>query len=89
MVAKMLLAILACASVVVAQTGFQPLITHALYNADYAFNDVLQTARIHVVAQTTGFIGFGISPTGQMHQADIYMVGCNAAGEPYGYVSNI
>jgi len=40
-------------------------------------------------AETTGFVGFGISPQGGMTGADIFIAGVDSNGKPYSSVSTL
>jgi len=42
---------------------------------------------IRLWAQTTGYVGFGISPNGGMAGADIFIAGIYSNGTTYSYVS--
>lgn len=68
-----------------------PLISHAILDDNGKFNiswdHSAEFIVFQVVAATTGYIGFGLSPTGSMTGADIFHAGVWDNGTAYHFVS--
>ena len=50
-------------------------------------NDERQDVVIHIIANTAGFVGFGIAPKGVMDGADMFIGGCSTGVANYSGVS--
>ena len=61
---------------------------HERYMLYWSFNNDAQTIRFAVRVRTTGWVGFGISPNGQMPQSDV-VIGWVDNGRSYFDVSLI
>ena len=61
---------------------------HERYTLYWSFNNDAQTIRFAVRVRTTGWVGFGISPNGQMPQSDV-VIGWVDNGRSYFDVNSI
>ena len=59
------------------------------YTMFYSYDTELSILRIAVVVQTTGWIGLGISPNGQMPGSDVVMGWVDRSGEAFLQVSTL
>ncbi len=53
----------------------------------WEFDPETQKIKFELIAETTGFVGFGISSMGSMINADIYIAGVYPNGSSYSFVS--
>ena len=58
------------------------------YTMFYTYDEDLSILRIAVLVQTTGWIGLGISPNGQMPGSDVVMGWVDESGRPFLQVTN-
>ena len=58
------------------------------YTMFYTYDENLSILRIAVLVQTTGWIGLGISPNGQMPGSDVVMGWVDESGRPFLQVTN-
>ena len=59
------------------------------YRMFYSYDEDLNILRIAVLVETTGWIGLGISPNGQMPSSDVVMGWVDQNGEPFLQVCRI
>ena len=62
---------------------------HERYTLHWSINNDAQTIRFAVRVRTTGWVGFGISPNGQMPQSDVVIGWVDSAGRSYFDVSRM
>ena len=60
---------------------------HERYTLYWSINNDVETIRFAVRVRTTGWVGFGISPNGQMPQSDVVIGWVDNAGRSYFDVS--
>ena len=60
---------------------------HERYTLFWSINNEAQTIRFAVRVRTTGWVGFGISPNGQMPQSDVVIGWVDSTGRSYFDVS--
>ena len=62
---------------------------HERYTLFWSINNDAQTIRFAVRVRTTGWVGFGLSPNGQMPQSDVVIGWVDSAGRSYFDVSRM